>query len=328
MKAKDDKALRKHKGEFLRDLLVMSIWVLASITLVGSILCGLLLWRIGGTTRWTLPNAPAEHVEIYSKEQIDKLVTSILIAVQNQPIGGENAQADMVFIASFHALEQRLTMVALASEMVLNVEGHGKKTLGETYALGGPSLLINTINQNFDLDLQKYACTDTNALAAMLDLLGGAQIEITTDEAGYINDALVETGVNIQPGTVTLTGIESMVYTMYNGNAHESLSNLQRSLTLIQAVVSSARKSATKEAMLPLLSLVFSSIKTNLTFETLRELGYEILKAEEMEYGNMCLPCDESYHVSGLKRDKFEIDIPRNGELLRETLYKVSTTTE
>lgn len=317
-----------YKRRLLRDWLIVIIWALSAITLFGGILGGILLKRIGGATSWSPPGGSSEQVEIYSKEQIDKFVTSILITVQNQPMGQAAAKADMVFIASFNALEQRLTMVALASEAVLNVEGQGKKTLGETYELGGPGLLINAINHNFNLDLQKYACTDMNALVVMLDILGGAQVELTLEEASYINYTLHESQSNVQSGQVTLNGIESMVYAMDNYSGKKPLSNLSRSLTLINSVVSNMRKSATKEAMLPLLSLVFSSIKTNLDLEALRELGYEILKAEEIEYSRLILPSEGSYHATGIKRDKLEIDIPLNGKLLYEALYNVSSANE
>ncbi|MDR1619753.1 MAG: LCP family protein [Clostridiales bacterium] len=317
------KALNKSKNEILRRRLTGIICLLAGITLMGTVLGVFLVWRIRSHPGRVSP-ASAEQVEIYSKEQIDKFVTSVLITVQNQPMGQENATADMIFIASFNALEQRLTMVALASETLLEIESHEKKTLGEIYALGGPALLVNTVNRNFGVDLQKYACTDTSALAAMLDLLGGAQIDLTNEEAGYIRDALGEAGTNVQMGNALLTGVQSMVYAMDKRSGQDQLGNLERSLTLVYSVVSNMRKTATKDAMLPLLSLVFSSIQTNLDFETLRVLGYEILKAEEIEYGRMICPCEGSFHGAGGWSDGLEIDIIRNGALLRETLYNAS----
>ena len=320
MKKNGEKAPNKPENEVLRGRLIGIIWALASVTLAGAMFGGFLMWRISNPSDRTFPTS-GEHAELYSKEQIDKFVTSVLITVQNQPMGGESAQADMVFIVSFNAFEQRLTMVALANETLLDVENHEKKTLGEIYALGGPTLLLNAVNQSFGLDLQKYACTDTNALAAMLDLLGGAQAELTSEEADYIKKALGEDGVDIQAGPIRLTGVQSMVHAMDKLSGQGQQGNLKRSLALVYSVVSNMRESATKEAMLPLLSLVFSSIQTNLDLETLRELAYEILKAKEMEYGQTIIPCAESFRDSEAMDGSLEIDTLRNGALLRETLY-------
>jgi len=81
------------------------------------------------------------------------------------------------------------------------------------------------------------------------------------------------------------------------------------------------RKTATKEAMLPLLSLVFSNIQTNLDFAALQDWGYEILKSDEIEYRSLILPCEDSWKFTGEKNEEIQADIPRNGALLRKTLY-------
>ena len=183
--------MTKINVETLRAWLIRAIWCLGCITLVGMILGGVLFFSI---TQASGRNAHDQEgqVEVYSKEQIDKFITSVLIVIQNQPLSQEKAQADMVFIVSFNAFEQRLTVGALANQTLMEVEGYGQKSLGEAYALGGPGLLVNTINQNFNLDMQKYVSTDTYTLATIIDLLGGVQTELTPSEKDYIYDALGE----------------------------------------------------------------------------------------------------------------------------------------
>ena len=81
------------------------------------------------------------------------------------------------------------------------------------------------------------------------------------------------------------------------------------------------RRTATKEAMLPLLSLVAGSIKTNLDFPALHDMGYEILKAEEMEYRNIWIPADDSWKLD--ENGQFTIeDFETNKKQLYNGLYK------
>ena len=301
--------------------LIRLIWGFGGITLAGIIFGGILLFHINALSNRNAQSGQANQVAVYSQAQIDKFITSVLVSIQNQPLGQADAQADMVFIASFNAFEQRLTLVALAGETLLEVEGHGKKSLSEAYSLGGAGLLVNTMNQNFGLDLQKYVCTDTHTLSVIIDLLGGAQAELTQEEASYIVDALGLNSTNLAAGSVTLTGVQSMVHAMDIRSGKKSLGNLDRSLALINSVVVNLRKNATKEAMLPLLSLVFSSVQTNLDLTTLTDLGYEILKAEEIEYKNLALPVEGSWKSVWGKENELNVDIPLNGVLLRETLY-------
>ena len=155
----------------------------------------------------------------------------------------------------------------------------------------------------------------------MIDLLGGIPVELTPGEAGYINDALGENGEGLQAGAATLTGVQSMVHAMDDLSGHQPLGSLERSLTLIHSAIFNMRKTATKEAMLPLLSLVFGNIQTNLDFTTLHDWGYEILKSEDVEYRSLILPCEDSWKAVGANGEELQADIPRNGALLRETLY-------
>ena len=316
-KANEKEATRIKEPSALRVFLIRAILGFSCIVLVGLIVGGVLISRIGKLSGW----GSNGQVQIYSQAQIDKFITSVLIAVQNQPLSQEGAPADMVFIAAFNAFEQELTVVAMSPKTMVEVEGYGQKPLGEAYALGGPGLLVNTVNQNFDLDLQNYACTDTHSLAAMIDLLGGIKTRLTRGEADYINNALNE---NVKAGQASLSGTQSMVHAMDAISGSAPFGDVNRSLELIHSAIFGMRKTATKEAMLPLLSLVFSNINTNLDFATLNDLGYEILKAEQMEYSSLLLPSSGTWEAAGENGEEIHADIPKNAALLQETLYNAN----
>lgn len=323
MKEKSQRPAPQINVEALRLWLLRAIWCLAGITLAGLVWAGALVVRIGRTSGWNLAGAKEEdQPEIYTQAQIDKFITSVLIAVQNQPLSQADAPADLLFIVSFNAFEQRLTVVALANETLVEAESHGRVSLSQAYALGGPGLLVNAMNQNFGLDLQNYACTDAHSLAAMVDLLGGIQTELTESEAAYINSALGGASEGLQPGKATLSGVQSMVHAMDEISGKDPLGSLSRSLNLVHSAVFDLRKTATKEAMLPLLSLIFSNIRTNLDLTALNDWGYEILKAEEIEYRSLILPGQGTWKAAGESgQEIIKADIPANAKLLRQALY-------
>ena len=139
MNGKNDKNIGQAQAKDVRFWLIKAIWCLGGITLAGIVLGGILLSSISRSSGWGAQNGQEGQVKVYSKEQIDKFITSVLITVQNQPLGQEDAKADMVFIASFNAFEQRLTTVALASETMVEVEGHGQKSLGKPMPWAAPA---------------------------------------------------------------------------------------------------------------------------------------------------------------------------------------------
>ena len=173
------------KDNEIRKRLKAAICFLSAVLMLSVAAGAALLNSIG----WGGNNKP--EAEIYTKEQIDKFITSVLIVIQNRSLSDDNAGADMVFIASFDSFRQRLTMAALYSQMEIN-----GAALSNIYANSGPGGLVNAVNDGFGLDIEYYACTDTASLGAMIDLLGGITVKVDFSEADYINKALGEKSVN------------------------------------------------------------------------------------------------------------------------------------
>ena len=101
------------------------------------------------------------------------------------------------------------------------------------------------------------------------------------------------------------------------------MGGLKRRLELVESAVKNMRRTATKEAMLPLLSLVAGSIKKRnfSIFSALHDMGYEILKAEEMEYRNIWIPAHDSWKLD--ENGQFTIeDFETNKKQLYNGLYK------
>ena len=56
---------------------------------------------------------------------------------------------------------------------------------GHTFAYGGVGLTINTLNKQFDLDIQDYIIVNFENLVGIIDELGGIQVKLTEEEAEY-----------------------------------------------------------------------------------------------------------------------------------------------
>ena len=54
-------------------------------------------------------------------------------------------------------------------------------------------MAINMLNMNLDLDIEDYVTVDFGAIADAIDLLGGVELDLTDEEAQYLNKFLQET---------------------------------------------------------------------------------------------------------------------------------------
>lgn len=310
----------EEKEARIRLWLRRTLWVLLGALAAGLLGGAALLFRMGGLSNGRAYAQAQERVPVYSQAQIDKLITNVLVVVQNDVLGSKGAQGDMLFIVSFNALEQRLTVVSLLREMLLQVAGQGELTLGDIYAQGGPGLLVNTVNESLNMDLQSYVCTDTHSLAKLIDLLGGVEAALTAEEAQYIREALHADAP--QAGQVRLSGTQSMVHALNGVSGEGTFGRAARQLALVESAVADLRISATKDKMIPLLAAAFNSFYTNLDIQALRDIGYEILRSDDMEYNGLILPCAGSWTyetVNGVRCVR--ADAAQNAALLHERLY-------
>ena len=120
------------KDSEIRKRLKKAIRCLSAVLILSVVSGAVLLNSIGSTNGWG--RTEKQEDEIYTKEQIDKFITSVLIIVQNQPLSSDKAGADMVFIASFDSFRQRLTMAALYNRIKIN-----GAALSDIYANSGPA---------------------------------------------------------------------------------------------------------------------------------------------------------------------------------------------
>ena len=70
-------------------------------------------------------------------------------------------------------------------------EKYGKAN--SAYNIGGPTDAIALLNRNLDMDIEKYISVNFNALADVVDALGGIEIDMTEEEVYWTNGYCAET---------------------------------------------------------------------------------------------------------------------------------------
>ena len=120
-----------------------------------------------------------QEVPIYEQAKIDKYTISMAVVVQQGKIDSEPRQTDMIFLVSYNQLQQKLSIVALPRDMLLPTHEYGWKRLGSIYATGGIGMLINTLNDCFELGIQNYVYTGTEELSQLADTVKDGEAAVT-----------------------------------------------------------------------------------------------------------------------------------------------------
>lgn len=145
----------------------------------------------------------------------------------------EDGNSDAIMILSLNNKEHSIKLTSLSRDAYVDIDGHGKDKLNKAYALGGPELAIKTINQNFDLNLDDFISVNIETVPAIIDILGGVEIDIKDYEIdemnGYISKINMVTGKNSpfisEAGVQQLDGNQAAAYSgirMVEGGDYKS----------------------------------------------------------------------------------------------------------
>ena len=100
----------------------------------------------------------------------------------------------------------QLTLVSLPRDSSVPLAGHGRVKLNTTFALGGPTLLVQTVENVTGVHVDHYAEIGFGGFAGLVDDVGGVQM-CPTDP---ISDPLA--GLNIPAGCQVLDGPQALGY--------------------------------------------------------------------------------------------------------------------
>ncbi len=127
-----------------------------------------------------------EHIE--DVELINhKSVRNILLIGADKENGGAS-RSDSIMIASVNKKTGKITICSILRDTHLYIPGEREAKVNSAYAWGGANLLIQTIEYNFGIKIDDYATVNFEMFTALVDGLGGIDVEVTENEADYINN--------------------------------------------------------------------------------------------------------------------------------------------
>ncbi len=181
-----------------------------------------------------------EHIEDVDSLVSESHVKNILLIGADKEKGGAS-RSDSIMIASVNKRTGQITVVSILRDTHLDVPGYRESKINAAYAWGGANLLVQTIEQNFGIKIDDYATVNFEMFTALIDGLGGIEVDVTEDEADYINNRHrygseekpehVESGENVH-----LSGYQALWYARIR-KLDSDFNRTERQRKVISAIV-------------------------------------------------------------------------------------------
>lgn len=274
-------------------------------------------------------NLENESTQLVSSDE----VFNILLIGSDNRAGVAGSRSDSNIVASINKSTKEITLTSFMRDSYVSIPGYSNNRLNASYAYGGPSLLIDTIETNFKIPIERYVQVDFFAFIDIIDAIGGVDIEISDAEMDLINkysgeinriqgldsnaDALTESGL------VHLNGKQALSYSRirYVGNADFERTERQRK------VLTNAFSKISDMNLIELNNLfnvVLPNITTDLTKGECISLLLDMADYKNYEIKSNRVPYDGTWsgiYVSGMA--VLSIDFDTNIRNLQRDIYGI-----
>ena len=95
-------------------------------------------------------------------------------------------RSDSMILLSINTINNVINMVSLSRAVYVSIPGYGNRRLNAAHAYGGADLLIETIEKNYKIRIDKYVKVDFSGFENIINILGGVPIEMTAQEAKLV----------------------------------------------------------------------------------------------------------------------------------------------
>ena len=240
-------------------------------------------------------NAILENLENNATEiAYDKDVFNILLIGTDNRENVAGDRSDSMILVSLNNKTKKIVMTSFMRDSYVSIPGYGNNRLNAAYAYGGASLLIETIETNFKIKINRYAKVGFDSFMELIDIIGGVEIEVSEAERKVINDYVKELNwinnddlnkdILDNSGLVKLNGKQALCYARirYVGNADFERTERQR--RILTKAFEKMKESSISE-LNELLNAALPMVTTNLTqgecFSLLLDaptyLGYDLV---------------------------------------------------
>lgn len=228
----------------------------------------------------------------------------------------EIGRSDSIMILTIDNKHNKLKISSIIRDSYVEIPGRkGKDKINHAYAFGdasgesngGPSLAIQTLNKNFNLNIQDFVSVNFSSLPKLIDSFGGIELNISEEELEILNSY----GSRLPAaGNQKLNGAQALTYSRIRATEGGDFERSSRHRTVLTALFSKF-KSTSASSYPSLLNNLLPLVDTNLAPTEILSLAMTVKSLQVSELGQDRFPRDdygEGQSINGIYYYVFDIE--------------------
>ena len=249
----------------------------------------------------------------------DDNIYNILILGTDKRETQDNYRSDTMILVSLDKNTKKLKMTSFLRDSYVYIPAKGFSTkLNAACAYGGPQMVIDTIEYNFKVRIDKYVMIDFDIFKQIIHDLGGVTLTMSEEEAACIRR---ESGYPCKAGTHTYKAKIALWYARIR-HIDSDFKRTDRQRKVIAAVIDKIKHSTPKKIN-TMLNNSLPMIQGDISSAEMFKLGFSALPFLSYESEELQIPAAGTWsnaYVGG--QAVLRMDIDKNTALLHEFIYE------
>lgn len=140
-----------------------------------------------------------------SNKPQEKTVYNVLLVGQDRREGEGRSRSDAMILCSINTKTGKVAMISFLRDLYVQIPGYSDNKLNHAYVFGGFPLLKSTLYKNFGVTVDASFEVDFNGFIALIDQVGGVDINLTAEE-------VIQIGKGTHEGMNHLDGRSALAY--------------------------------------------------------------------------------------------------------------------
>ncbi len=242
-------------------------------------------------------------IEVAPTIKSGKDIINILLVGQDRREGEGRQRSDSMILCTINQKNKTLTMTSFLRDLWVYIptgeRGYNER-LNVPYMIGGFDLLNDTLEYNFGIRADYNFEIDFSGFMKAIDTIGGVEVELTADEAWYLNrrgnwEVEENQGWQLKKGVNLLTGSQALAYSRIRGLDSDFVRS-GRQRTVLNALLEKAKTLSLVDTY-SLISEIAPLLTTDMTDGEIMNLAMDVVPLfSEMTTVSQRIPMDGQWY--------------------------------
>ncbi len=259
------------------------------------------------------------------KKMSSKNVINVLLIGADSRNGTNTGNTDVMMLLSLNRKTKKITIASFLRDSYLYVDGdnHDYCTkLNAAFSMGGPECLIQTIENNYKIEIDNYVMVNFKTFEKIIDEMGGVEVpKIEQFESDY---NVKKHGIPLPVGeNVTLDGAEALCFVRNRSCYGEGdIRRSQNQRTVINSIMNKV-KSASVSELNKYIDILMPHVMTGFTKSEIISLGTKAIMGGWAGYerSSLQVPSDDDCQQGSADMWIWVVDYHKAAHDLQMALY-------